>query len=555
MTTQNNIQSLIPLNKVVKQAILDTYGDYSKEEARFTAWAVRGIKKLTNEILRSGKRQTILNINKNLNTAVLPCDFKEELFVGIIDDCGNKIPLNINSAIVDIQNVDEIPCENECDKGCDCYPKQLCADLQTTQVINKIKLGDSEYDETVTSTLQPNGEYYQVTTTPYVDIDEGGIVYVTKKEFVTKFDVANCGCIEKTERNAAKLENSCYDQYCCYCTGCNTGNTDFGGYKIFIESGIIKFDKNMPYKKAYLEYRGSLPKSGNEYLVPEVSFETLVELTKYMSVKNKKGVAQSMIAMWFENYMRERGNMTKILGRMKLADIIHSALTVPTFDYNTRFCSPYENPYASQNENTDVVSTIYVDAPSGTPGSSTGCNPSIITTNGAEMAGGTKYNNSSLIGVPFRVFANPFNRYLKETEYNVLPTGGFEILTGVYGVDDEFDIFPKWCSNSVTPDEPVIIPVSILSVDTIELGEDGTYMLGAGYMVDKISIKPTVADTVKIGLTDGGDEIMVDKVMVPDVYGYNGVNTPEIYADGGAVTIYFTGFTAPATIKIFKREI
>jgi hypothetical protein len=90
---------------------------------------------------------------------------------------------------------------------------------------------------------------------------------------------------------------------------------------------------------------------------------------------------------------------------------------------------------------------------------------------------------------------------------------------------------------------------------TIFMSADGTYILPDGYLIDKIYIKPTAADTVRIGTTVGGDEIMFDKVMVPNVYSTNGINNVDVYADGAPVTIYFTGFTASAQIKIYLLSI
>lgn len=456
-TKEQEISSMVPINSVVRQAILDTYGEYVNEEARFTAWAIRGIKKLTRQTLKSNKRYVILNVNKNLKTAVLPCDFKQEVFVGIINSCGEKIQLNINPNIVNTENIEDIPCENECDKNCGCYPKQLCEDLVTTQVINKIRINDTDYDETVTSTLMPNGEYFVVTTTPYLNVAGSGIIYKDKKEYVTTFDVADCGCIAKTDRNICKLENICFDLFCCYCTSCTTSNTDFGGYRIFTDSNIIKFDSAMNFDKVYMEYRGFLPKVGNEYLVPEVAFETLVNFSKFKSVENKKGVSMSDKTWHWDRYLIEYGNMNKVLGRMSITDILHSALTVPTFDYNVRQCSP-SSPGSTFNTNqnpTVITNTVFVPTPSASL-PSTGCNPAIITTNGQEMENGTTYHNATLIGVPFRVFANAFNRMMHSDEYEVLSTGGFRVLTGVYTLVDEFDIYPKWCDVN-TDDIPATI--------------------------------------------------------------------------------------------------
>lgn len=89
---------------------------------------------------------------------------------------------------------------------------------------------------------------------------------------------------------------------------------------------------------------------------------------------------------------------------------------------------------------------------------------------------------------------------------------------------------------------------------TIILNADGTYVLPSGNLLWKISILPSAADTVRIGTTANGEEIMMDKVMVPGSYGSNGVTT-DVYAVGGTQTIYFTGFTSAATILIFTLPL
>lgn len=452
MSKRQDIQSFIPLSRIVKRAIVDMYGDYTKDEARFTLWAVDGLKKLVSQTLRSGKRYAILNINKHLNSAVLPCDFKEAITVALINSCGEKIKLNINPDIVNNFLVEEeVPCDTACEAKCNCYPKQMCADLQTTQVINKILINDTEYNETVTTTLLPNGEYYKVTTTPILDMVSSTIVYKDKKEYVTSFDTAECGCIKPTERNCAKLECLCWDVFCCYCTSCNNGAEDFGGYKIFLETGTIHFDGAMIYDKVYLEYRGSMPKSGNEYLVPEVAYETLVQLTKSYSIQNKKGTALWERREQFDAYTREYGNMKKIMGRISLEDILQSALLVPKFDYNSNGCytpSSVSRSSANTSQNQVIVrETVYVNVPSPAPPIAT--HPTIITFEGSEMtpgAGTSQIYTNTLLGsaVSVRVFANPLNRFLTVAEYS-FSGNQITINTGAtYGTGDFFDAFPRW---------------------------------------------------------------------------------------------------------------
>jgi len=91
-------------------------------------------------------------------------------------------------------------------------------------------------------------------------------------------------------------------------------------------------------------------------------------------------------------------------------------------------------------------------------------------------------------------------------------TGLFQLLgappaNGAAQLDELMRIFPDLLSTGTVTNiyEPV----------TIFLDADGTYTLPNGYFIWKIRIKPTSADTVKIGTTLGGDDVMFDKVMTP----------------------------------------
>lgn len=514
-TTLQDLRTFIPINKVVKQAALDLYEDYNKFEARGLAWAIRGFKKITKESLKSPMRRAILPVNQYLNNAVLPCDFKEEIGVYLINSCNEKIPLTLNPKIINNALITEYPCEPECPAKCGCYPKGLCDDLQTTQVINKITLNEVEYDETVTTTLMPNGEYYIVTTTPVWNIVTAGVDYINKKEYVTSFDLATCGCIKPTAQNSCRLEAACYDAWCCYCAPCGTNNSDVGGYRIFAENGTISFDGSLRHDKVYLEYSGFLPKSGNEYLVPEVAFETLIEWTKWKSVANKKGISQYTIDKWFDSYTRERDNMRIVMGRMNLSDIVHSALHVPQFNYNYNRCGG-SGVFTATSTSSESAAVSVVTSPT-TVVTTGSCNPSIYTTNGSLMEGGTKYHNALLIGVPFRVFANPFNRMLMASEYNVLPTGGFEILTGVYGITDEFDIYPKWCdANVVDIPQPVVLPsIYPIKITSANFEADGVTYLNANIINDSLYLmangtpNPLLFEPTDFIHVSGGIQIIV----------------------------------------------
>jgi hypothetical protein len=529
VTTQRDIRSFVPITRIAKRAALDMYADYEKEQARYMAWAIDFLKKLVRETLKSPKKYAFLTVNKHLNNAVLPCDFKEEIGVYVIDNCGKKVQLVSNQHIINSQLATDIGCESECKEKCGCYPKQLCDELQTTQVVKKIRIGEVDYDETVTSTLMPNGEYYVVTTTPVLNTVEGEIEYINKKEYITSFDLNTCGCIKPTEQNSARLEAVCYDAWCCYCAPCST-SSEVGGYRIFEESGTIHVDGGFAGDKIYLEYRGFLPKSGNEYLAPEVAFETIIEHTKYKSIQNKKGVPQWERRDQFDSYLRERSNMTKVMGRISIADILDSALKIPKFQYNYNACG-------GAGSYIPVSTTTIVAAPSGSAvtnitvvdqSGNGNCNPSIITINGLELQGGTTYVNPVLAdAISYRIFANPFNRFLTSSEVTINPAGGFTILTGNYAEVDEFDIIPKWCvgsGDSSTP-TPTPTPEPTETIYNFNLTEN-TVIPDIAHtsttVLLTIYIRPNGFDyTWDSGYVDGDN-----LVFEPDA---NGVNTLQQY--------------------------
>lgn len=95
---------------------------------------------------------------------------------------------------------------------------------------------------------------------------------------------------------------------------------------------------------------------------------------------------------------------------------------------------------------------------------------------------------------------------------------------------------------------------SVNTPDTIILSSDGTYTLDSGYQIWKITINPSAADTIRIGTTANGEEIMMDKLVTINTYAGNGV-TADVFAESGDVTIYFTGFSAAATINIYTLPI
>lgn len=325
-------RKLVPLSKVVKASIVDTYDDIGRMEQRFSHWAARGLQKLQREVLARGKKRVMLTVNQNTHTATLPLDFDEECFLGVIDERGYKVAMKSNNAIPDSMNI-EVPPEDACPTCA--QNKNICNELVITEDTTLIVINSSTYEQTVTKKLYPNGDYYLETSTPVLNIETDDIDYNVTKEFIVNLDLLPCGCLDASQVNVAKVQCFCPDVYCTYYAPCDRSCTvDYGSYRVFEDSGLIQFDQYFKLTQVYMEYWGFIPKRNGQYMVPLVAFETLVEWTKFKAIANKKGVLRWERKDQFDHFKRERDNMTKIMGRVRLSQIIQAIGILPKFDWD-----------------------------------------------------------------------------------------------------------------------------------------------------------------------------------------------------------------------------
>jgi hypothetical protein len=396
----------VPLYQVAKAAMADSYQDISKSGAYhlFLHWATRGLKKLSNESLKLGKQKALIYINPNTQTGTLPPDFGGELFIGIINGNGEKVPVPLNTGLTDTNHIEDLQtCVDRCPK-CN-QDKAICSELEVTEDTEVIIIDGSAYNQTIIKKLYANGDYYLETSVPVRNVESGVVEYSTQKEFIAKIDLKECGCIEESESNLCTLATNCPEVYCNYFSPCCNTNLTVG-YQIFENTGLIKFTANFPFNKAYIEYRGFLPKKNGQYHVPEIAFETLVEWIKFKQIDGRPNVSRLDKDWRLQQYKRERGNMTKVMGRMRLSNIIDAIMRLPKFDWtvpNYSSC-PVSAP--------TTVSTSSSSCGSGdtnsTSSSSSNATTSktyvpfdvavIVGNSGAPVAGTKVYQNNKFIG-------------------------------------------------------------------------------------------------------------------------------------------------------------
>lgn len=333
------LKKLTPLRRAVLAAVADTYEDVSKVQQQYGHWAVRGLKKLQREVLRTGRRSAILTVNPNTNTATLPIDFDEEYFVGIIDDNGHKVPISSRSDIPDYRSIQDATPETKCSR---CGQSDaICNDLKISEETTLVNVGGGVYEQTVIKKMHPNGDVYLETTIPVINVDSQAVEYITQKEFIAAIDLRPCGCVEETTANIEKIKCLRFDTFCTFFSKTDSScSSDYGSYRIFEDSGIIQFDKAYKFKYVYIEYRGILKKIGGVYYIPEVAFEAIVEWIKFMAIDGKQSVSAADKQWRFSRYVIEKGNLRKILGRVSIAQIIQLSFITPKFDWDSGYISP-----------------------------------------------------------------------------------------------------------------------------------------------------------------------------------------------------------------------
>lgn len=429
------LKRTVPLYKVVAASIVDSFEDIGKVQQIYSHWGARKLRELNRQTLKTGKRKVTLTVNRNTNTATLPPDFDYETFVGVIVG-GKKIPLKLRPELVDSKNIEDIPCEDKCEK-CQ-QDKAICNDLTITEETVLVVINDSTYEQTIIKKLYPDGSYYLETRIPVLDIESDTVVYTTTKDFIAKIDLKPCGCIDETPANIETIRCCCPDVWCSYFAPCdNNCNVNYGGYRIFDETGLIQFDAIGKFTKVYMEYRGFMVKKNGQWLVPEVAFETIVEWIKFRNVDGRRSTPNVDKAWRLNMYKIARGNMEKEIFRIGLGQIIQAIGLTPKFDIDEYVCEPVTGLFGSTAAATSSGNgSTTSDDDCGTPvvcppASSKSFTPFSIAEivgvgSAAPVAGVNTYQNDKLkgaIGV-VSIIVNNTNETIKALQFTLDTTTG-----------------------------------------------------------------------------------------------------------------------------------
>lgn len=317
---QNIYQNTIPLSVVTKAAALDTYEDYTKVEALFAHWAVRGLGELETQIFRSASQRGTFPVHHSFKTVAIPLGLKRLTFCGYVDEFGYKYPLELKGEIIGQvkQHLETDRC-NKCNQDLD-----ICEKLEVTETKSVIDLADSTGTNSYTNTVTTysEGDNLVIINKQYVlNVDKNLVEVVTTKDlvFLEKLD---CGCIAPTVENINTIKNNCFSCYSTCYGDCRECNDDYGGYRMLEE--VIQLDKNFPFDYVYLEFESAIPKKNGVYHVPEIAKEALIAYVKHKSTWNKRSVDLNVRVRDKQEYIEKKKNLSRILGRMKLSVIKES---------------------------------------------------------------------------------------------------------------------------------------------------------------------------------------------------------------------------------------
>jgi hypothetical protein len=105
-------------------------------------------------------------------------------------------------------------------------------------------------------------------------------------------------------------------------------------------------------------------------------------------------------------------------------------------------------------------------------------------------------------------------------------------------------------SGSGTPGEE-----NELTFVEFDFSGDYEYAIPNGYMMDKLAFKSDSEEVSKIGLTDGGTEILLPDELNPFTAEVRKSISIDVFAEDGPVTLYFREWAGIVNVKLWLRKL
>jgi hypothetical protein len=338
--------STVPLSDAVKAMAMRTYEDYTKVKSTYSHFAALAWDEINRQYIGSKIEKSLLPVHQGLKTVSIPLGAKDVVFVGLIDDCGYKIPLTNKGKIT--SGVPVVSCEEKC-TSCN-QIKDICEQLVDFPLEETVVNIDGQDYVNTTKKYFENGVYFIKKIIWAKDYVSNTVKEVLATEFIENFDMLECGCIAPTETNIGKIKDNCYSCYCSCYAPCRESEYDLGGYKVFKHQGIIQLEKNIGYDKIYVEWRSGLPRVNGELVLPEEAFESVIQGGIYFSTQHKKNVPLGVIDKNFKAYKIAKSNMHIERCRITLDAILKSATKIPKFDLSLNISDCFLNVISNSNQ-------------------------------------------------------------------------------------------------------------------------------------------------------------------------------------------------------------
>jgi len=126
--------------------------------------------------------------------------------------------------------------------------------------------------------------------------------------------------------------------------------------------------------------------------------------------------------------------------------------------------------------------------------------------------------------------------------FRALQTGASPNGTTTFASADSGWLWELYFSSAIAENAP----------DSASTDQPLDYVLDEGLAIWKVKVKPDGTYNLKIGTTDGGEELSSATPLTADEW--NTFNF-DVDADGGPITIYFTGVTEQTTFAIYRVQL